>query len=1250
MQTPITKFNTNVRASSMKRKNIRNLFYGFLLSLVIYNASAQDTPRPVYNSLLWEISGNGLSRPSFLFGTMHVSSKLAFHLSDSFYYAMRNVDAVALELNPELWQPQMASLNDLNLNYTQYVQYGGNGYLSENSFKIEKFSDPLLLALNSEPPVVNSLLYRSYKAKEDFEEDTFLDLYIYQTGRKLGKSPAGVEDFYESQKLVMEAYADMAKEKKKKEIDLDGETISDIQDKIQEAYKRGDLSLMDSLDNKMERSTAFREKFLLKRNEIQAHSIDSIIKKKSLFVGVGAAHLPGARGVIELLRSMGYTLRPIKMSNRDARQKDEIEKVKVKVNFTTQYAADSTYSVDVPGPLYFLPNAYMPLNRWQFADMNNGSYYMVTRVKTNAGFLKMTDADVLRKIDSVLYENIPGKIISKKSINNNGYPGYEINNRTRRGDLQRYQIFVLPAEIVIFKMSGKNDYVAGEEANRFFNSIQLKKLNNGPQYYKPVQGGFHFLFPNTPSEFFDQVKKQRWEYETIDPATGDAWLLMKLNNFNFDFIERDSFDLGLIEESFRSADIFDKQISRKLGTLAGTPALFVREKLKEGDFVNAVYLVKGPEYYVLARRTKNEADSSFDFANSFGWEPYHYPKANTYTDTFYRFSVTTPIHPVIDEGIRTIIEKSAEDIANGNNSSGYITYWPKKKPALFESDSTGQMIFVTVQQYPKYFSIKDSAKFWKNEIEEYTGDGDMLITHKKPVFIPGKRAGYRFTLQDTGSAKTIERMLLLQGNAMYSLVTMSDTLTGTNGFIDTFFNSFEGMPDDSSQDLYVSKLPLFFDDLFSKDSALHKKAQQSLTGVFFGPLGAPLLYEAINRINITDKDYFDTKVKLIAELGYIKDSIPDYIPGFLNTIYHNTADTSLFQNEAVLALSKLKTKTAYAFLKKIMMEDPPIFDQNESYRTLFNNLNDSLALSAGFFPEILQLTTLQDYKEYVTGLLLNMIDSGMLRKKDYEKYFPSIYIDAKVALRKQQTRDEKIMQANKEKEDASADDDNGYDRNYYYGSDNGLSDYTVLLMPFYEKDEKVRNFFKKLLLSKDEKVLLNTSVVLIKNNKDVPDSILQKLAANDKYRVPLYRSLMEIKRTDKFPMAFNNPLSMAKSILRLESDRAAFDSIVFLKKQITYLKDSTGMVYFFKYRVKKSDDWKLGISGLQPLDSNKVDVDGDLVSLTDKKIKEGEEGNQLMNEQLKKIRFSLHRSARYFYSSNSGYDYMNNYRGGDYEE
>ena len=64
-------------------------------------------PRPApkkYPSLLWEISGNGLKKPSYLFGTMHVSDKLAFHLGDSFYTAIKSADVVALETNPETWQ------------------------------------------------------------------------------------------------------------------------------------------------------------------------------------------------------------------------------------------------------------------------------------------------------------------------------------------------------------------------------------------------------------------------------------------------------------------------------------------------------------------------------------------------------------------------------------------------------------------------------------------------------------------------------------------------------------------------------------------------------------------------------------------------------------------------------------------------------------------------------------------------------------------------------------------------------------------------------------------------------------------------------------------------------------------------------------------------------------------------------------------------------------------------------------------
>ena len=1219
------------------------------ISLLLFTTSAiaQQKNKSTYPSLLWQITGNGLKKPSYLFGTMHVSSKLAFHLSDSFYYALKNVDAVALELNPELWQPQMIRLNELNQNYTSYVQQPGTDYLTENSFRIKKYDDNLKLALNTEPPVVNSLLYRSYQAKEDFEEDTFLDLYIFQTGRKMGKAPAGVEDYYESEKMVLEAYADMAKEKKKKEVDLDGETMSSLVEKMQNAYRRGDLDLMDSLDNMMETSVAFREKFLYKRNEVQANSIDSIVRKRSLFVGVGAAHLPGERGVIALLRKMGYTLRPIKMADRDANQKDNVDKLKVKVNFTTQQAGDGMYTVDAPGQLYSLRTAYMPLDRNQFADMNNGSYYLVTRVKTYASFTGQTETDIQKKIDSLLYENIPGKILTKKEIQNNGYNGYDITNRTRRGDLQRYQIFVTPYEIIIFKMSGKNDYVAGDEAARFFGSIQLKKATHLPVNFSPKQKGFSINLPEEAHQSYDGVGDSRWEYEAQDKTNGDAYMIFKKSVYNYGFIEQDTFDLSLVEESFRSPDYFDKQISRKQTSLNGYPALYVREKLKSGEFVNAAYILKGPHYFVIAKRTKNAADSSFAFLNSLKWEQYNYAAATPLIDSFLHFRVTTPVKPQLDEGIRQLIEKSAQDALNGNNSTGYITYWQKQRNALLQSDSTGEAVSVQVQEYPKYFYISDSAKFWKNELNDYTYKNDLLLRNKSALELPKGMQGYFFTLQDTGSAKMIERMVVLKDNYMYTISTVTDTLSSRSSFVNNIFSSFAPYHSDSSFKTYENKLPVFFKDLFSTDSALHKKAQQSLANVYYGKDGTELIYKAIRDLSVKDKDYFDTKSKLIAELGYIKDSLENStIPVNLKRIYEQTADTSLFQNEAIKALARLKTAQAYKVLKDIMLQDPPIFNNDDDYSSIFNNFEDTLSLSAGLFPDLLKLSTLSDYKEPVTELLVMLVDSGFVSSKNYKDYFSTIYIDAKVAQKKQRIADEKKMQ-DKAKKEQENDEDEDAEREYSYNSNRfGLNDYAVLLMPFYDKDKNVKEYFGKLLESKDDEVKMNTALLLLRNKKDVPDSIFTSLAAQPKITGELYSELEEINRLDKFPAKYKNQLMLAKSYMLALNSYDKMDSVLVLDKAETSLKGKNGVVYFFKYRIKKSDEWKIGMSGLQPVKEQEVSSNDDLSALTDKKFKEYEPMEEQFMLQLKKILFGYHKSARNFFVDDS----YSNYRVSDYED
>ena len=306
------------------------------MSILFTNTNAQNSKSSNYPSLFWEISGNGLKKPSYLFGTMHVSNKMVFHLSDSFYNAIQNTDMVVLELNPEFWQKDMVKMSAAQEQLESFYKNNTTQYLNESSFKIDDYYDRLRSALTAEPQQVNSLLYRTFSVQQDYEENTYLDLYIYQTGRKFGKMAGGVEDYYQTQKILFEAYAAMAKERMKKNVSANKESNVDIDKKIQEAYRRGDLDLLDSLERISFNSPAYINKFLYERNKIQANSIDTLIKRHSIFVGVGAAHLPGTKGVIELLRKKGYKLRPIYMQDRDATAKESVEKLKVPVSFRSR--------------------------------------------------------------------------------------------------------------------------------------------------------------------------------------------------------------------------------------------------------------------------------------------------------------------------------------------------------------------------------------------------------------------------------------------------------------------------------------------------------------------------------------------------------------------------------------------------------------------------------------------------------------------------------------------------------------------------------------------------------------------------------------------------------------------------------------------------------------------------------------------------------------------------------------------------
>src|SRR6218665_112633 len=107
----------------------RYFLLSFFLSIFSVQLHAQAKEYP---SLLWEISGNGLAKPSYLYGTMHVSKKVAFHLTDAFFEDLKSTEVVALETNPETWLAELMeegmSMSKSSLYRSLFGGAGNNGF------------------------------------------------------------------------------------------------------------------------------------------------------------------------------------------------------------------------------------------------------------------------------------------------------------------------------------------------------------------------------------------------------------------------------------------------------------------------------------------------------------------------------------------------------------------------------------------------------------------------------------------------------------------------------------------------------------------------------------------------------------------------------------------------------------------------------------------------------------------------------------------------------------------------------------------------------------------------------------------------------------------------------------------------------------------------------------------------------------------------------------------------------------------
>ncbi len=299
--------------------------FTFLLAATVFVTGQEAAPvqleKPLMqleNSLLWEISGNGLASPSYLYGTIHMIDKKDYFLTEETKVAFKKAQKATFEID-------MAELNNI---FSQVSLMMGammkNGHtlktlLNAEDYKLvsghfEQIGFPMFLVDRIKPMFLATL------AGGDLSPESLMgggDMMSYEMefmamAEEQEKETGGLEtaayqmSMFDS--IPYKAQADMLVESIKTADEDDG--VDQLQEMV-DMYKNQDINAMVRLMEGDEDLGEFGDLLLNNRNKNWIPVMGEMMREQVTFFAVGAGHLGGKEGVINLLRDEGYEVKSL---------------------------------------------------------------------------------------------------------------------------------------------------------------------------------------------------------------------------------------------------------------------------------------------------------------------------------------------------------------------------------------------------------------------------------------------------------------------------------------------------------------------------------------------------------------------------------------------------------------------------------------------------------------------------------------------------------------------------------------------------------------------------------------------------------------------------------------------------------------------------------------------------------------------------------------------------------------------------
>jgi hypothetical protein len=279
-----------------------------LLSAEIGDASIAatgDAHEEFNRGLLWRISG-ATAEPSYLFGTMHVEDPRITQLPEPVIQAFDNSDSLTTESLLDVEQIIMVGTELLLDDGSTLEDLIGPGLYGEVTEALKTRGLLPQIAALLKPWAVAVLL-----SQPQAQNGMFLDRRLYELALQRGKQVFGLETLSEQLQIFNGMSID-------DQIILLEETLAHINEipemieQLTQAYVQRDLGLLAELANEQfalsEAHSRLKKELLIDRNMRMVERMVPRLSEGNAFIAIGALHLSGAAGLLNLLQQQGYIL------------------------------------------------------------------------------------------------------------------------------------------------------------------------------------------------------------------------------------------------------------------------------------------------------------------------------------------------------------------------------------------------------------------------------------------------------------------------------------------------------------------------------------------------------------------------------------------------------------------------------------------------------------------------------------------------------------------------------------------------------------------------------------------------------------------------------------------------------------------------------------------------------------------------------------------------------------------------------